>query len=209
MVRASTSELAFTMMRAGRPASACPVSRAILASIPSCSVNGAGGSTTDSHVKIHWQRGDDDLSNVLMRFDSPPDMRGSALLLLEKPGRNDMFMYLPELKRVRRVTGPALSGGMFGTDFTYAQFERLQGVARDLTVERLPDAEIDGTTVWVLGYEPADDPEFVYVKSYVDPAHCVPLKTEFFERGERLRKVLEVDADAVVEADGLHVPRRW
>jgi len=169
-------------------------------------VNGKAGMTTDSHIKIHWQMGEDQLSNVLLRFDAPADMRGSALLLIEKPGRNDMFMYLPELKRVRRVTGPSLSGGMFGTDFTYAQFERLQGVARDLEVTRMPDAEIDGTPVRVLAHEPADDPEFDYVLSYIDAERCVPLKTEFFESGRHLRKVLETDPASVRQVDGLWIP---
>jgi hypothetical protein len=171
-------------------------------------VNGKSGATTDSHVKIHWQMGEDQRSKVLLRFDAPPDMRGSALLLIEKPGRNDMFMYLPELKRVRRVTGPSLSGGMFGTDFTYSQFERLQGVARDLKVTRMPDTDLDGTPVHVLAHEPADDPEFDYVLSYVGAEHCIPLKTEFFENGRHLRKVLEVDPASVREVDGLWIPHK-
>lgn len=171
-------------------------------------VNGRAGQTTSSHVKIHWQQSEEQLSKVLLRFDAPPDMRGSALLLIEKPKRNDMFMYLPELRRVRRVTGPALSGGMFGTDFTYSQFERLQGVARDLSVERLPDEQLDGKTMHVLGHEPADDPEFEYVKSYVEPERCVPMKTEFFESGKRLRKVLTSDPEQVKAVGKNWIPHR-
>lgn len=172
-------------------------------------VNDVGGATTDSEVKIFWQQSpEDQLSKVLLRFDAPLDMRGSALLLIEKPGRNDMFMYLPELRRVRRVTGPTLSGGMFGTDFTYSQFERLQGVARDLTVERLADAKVGDRPVWVLAHTPADDPEFEYVKSYVTPDDCVPLRTEFFERERRLRKVLEADPAHVKPVGGHHIPHR-
>jgi len=169
-------------------------------------VHGRGDLTTESRVKIHWQMDEEQRSNVLLRFEQPPDMRDSALLLLEKPGRNDMFMYLPELKRVRRVTGPALSGGMFGTDFTYSQFERLQGVARDVSVEREPDGEVDGRTTWVLSHVPADDPEFVRVVSHVDPERCVPLRTEFFESGPRLRKVLVAEEPGLRQADGLWVP---
>lgn len=172
-------------------------------------VNGPAGATTESHVKIHWQQSEKTrLSNVLLRFDAPLDMRGSALLLLEKPDRNDMFMYLPELKRVRRVTGPALSGGMFGTDFTYSQFERLQGVARDLKVERLADGEVDGQPVYVLAHTPADDPEFEYVKSYVDPEHCVPVRTEFYESGRRLRKVLTAEPEHVRQVGESWIPHR-
>ena len=171
-------------------------------------VIGKGGMTSDSKLKIHWQMGDDQLSKVVLRFEQPLDMRGSALLLIEKPGRNDMFMYLPELKRTRRVTGPSLSGGMFGSDFTYSQFERLQGVARDVSVSRMPDAEVDGTPVYVLAHEPADDPEFDYVLSYIDQKRCVPLKTEFFENGRSLRKVLEADPAGVSQVGEQWIPRR-
>jgi len=166
------------------------------------------GATTESHIKIYWQQDEDRLSKVMLRFDEPPDMRGSALLLLEQPGRNDMFMYLPELKRVRRVTGPALSGGMFGTDFTYSQFERLQGVARDLVVERLEDETLGGEPLHVLAHTPADDPEFEYVKSYVEPERCLPMRTEFFEPGRHLRKVLTVDPARIERIDGHWIPRR-
>jgi len=171
-------------------------------------VNGKAGVTTDSRVKIHWQKGEDGLSNVLLRFEAPEDMRGSALLLVEKPERNDMFMYLPELKRVRRVTGPALSGGMFGTDFTYAQFERLQGVSRDVKVERLPDEELEGRAVHVLAHTPADDPEFEYVTSYVDPERCLPLRTEFYESGRRLRKVLDATEAGITRVGDQWIPHR-
>jgi len=171
-------------------------------------VNGKGGAVTESQVKIYWQKDEDQLSKVLLRFDAPADMRDSALLLIEKPGRNDMFMYLPELKRVRRVTGPSLSGGMFGTDFTYAQFERLQGIARDLQVERLPDGELEGRRVHVLGHTPADDPEFVRVVSYVDPERCLPLRTEFFETPDRLRKVLETDEAGIRQVGSQWIPHR-
>ncbi len=172
-------------------------------------VNGPGGATTDSNVKIHWQQdAKTELSRVHLRFEAPLDMRGSALLLLEKPGRNDMFMYLPELKRVRRVTGPALSGGMFGTDFTYSQFERLQGVARDIEVVRLADGEFEGSPVYVLGHTPADDPEFDYVESYVDPERCVPMRTEFFEANRKLRKVLKAEPAHVKQVGSHWIPHR-
>lgn len=196
--------------------SADEIQQCVRANLPSRSsiqevafrVNGKAGATTNSRVKIYWQKGDDGFSNVLLSFEAPADMRGSALLLVEKPERNDMFMYLPELKRVRRVTGPALSGGMFGTDFTFAQFERLQGVSRDLKVERLPDAELDGRTVHVLANTPADDPEFEYVKSYVDRERCLPLRTEFYESGRRLRKVLDTVESGITRVGDQWIPHR-
>ena len=50
-----------------------------------------------------------------------------GVLLLEKKDRMpDQFMYLPELRKVRRVTKRSVAGSMFGTDFSYEDFERFQ-----------------------------------------------------------------------------------
>jgi hypothetical protein len=77
------------------------------------------GSARVSNATIYWQKFGED-SKVLIRFSAPEDLRGSALLMLQKGERADMFMYLPELRKVRRLTKRSVSGSMFGTDFSYA-----------------------------------------------------------------------------------------
>jgi hypothetical protein len=168
------------------------------------------GGVSESKTKLYWKKGDDGFSRVLLRFSAPPDMRGSALLLIEKDDRNDMFMYLPELKRVRRVTGHMMGGSMFGTDFTYEQFERLQGLAEDVSSERLPDVQLDGKTAYVVSHLPDQEEgsDFEKVVAYVDSTTCVPLKVEFFEKGERLRKLLTTDPSQITKEGESWIPRR-
>ena len=36
-----------------------------------------------SRAKMYWQRDEDNLSKVLMRFEDPPNLRDSAVLMLE------------------------------------------------------------------------------------------------------------------------------
>jgi hypothetical protein len=166
------------------------------------------GATTESRATIHWKRFDNDLSRVHLRFSDPPDLRGSALLLIEKEGHNDMFMYLPELKKVRRVTGHMISGSMFGTDFSYEQFERLQGMAGDVVSQRLADAEEQGRAVFVVAHTPnQQESQFEKVVSYIDKETCVPLRTDYFERAARLRKVLSADASKVEKSGDAWIPR--
>jgi hypothetical protein len=159
------------------------------------------GSVTEMRSKIFWQEDEDEHSRVLMRFDDPPDMRGSALLLLEQDGRNDMFMYLPELRRVRRITSHMMQGSLFGTDFTYEDFERLQGMSENATSERLPDAEAAGRPAYAIRYTPAPDSEseYTHMISYVDKETCVATRLELYEAGERLRKVLEADPGSLTQ----------
>ena len=89
------------------------------------------GAITSSRAKLYWKRFPDDRSKVLMKFFKPAELRGAGLLMIEKAGRNDMMLYLPELGRVKRVTKHMNSSSVFGTDFSYEEFERIQGIASE------------------------------------------------------------------------------
>jgi hypothetical protein len=121
-----------------------------------------------------------------------------------------MFVYLPDIDRVRRVTSRMLSGSMFGSDFTYEDFSQLQGMAVSGRSERLPDSTLDGVAVHVVSHYPDDGSGSAYarVTSYIEVDRCLPLKQEMFEDGDRLRKVMTADRDSVYEENGVRVPRK-
>jgi hypothetical protein len=162
------------------------------------------GDASESVATLHWKLFDEGLSKVLLRFSRPLDMRGAGVLLIEKKGRRpDTFLYLPELKSVRRVSSSAASSSLFGTDFSYEDFERLVGMAADFARERKDDSEIDGRAVYVVDARP--DPEsgsgYERVVTFVDKETCVPLRTESYEPGGELRKLLTADT-AEIEREG-------
>jgi len=166
------------------------------------------GSARVFNAAIYWQKFGDD-SKALIRVSAPEDLRGSALLLIQKGERADMFMYLPELRRVRRVTKHSVSGSMFGTDFSYEDFERLQGFATDGQAKRLPDQEVEGRKVFVVEGRPARGAESAYerIVSFVDQESCIPIHTELYEEGERLRKVIVMPSEKVTREAESWVPR--
>ena len=77
-----------------------------------------------------------------------------------------------------------------------------------MTEERLSDSEIDGRSVYVLVTRPAASAESAYAKvlSYVDKQTCVVIKSESFESGDRLRKVLTARPSQMLEEGGIHAP---
>ncbi len=167
------------------------------------------GARNTMDAKIYWEKDDEGRSRLLLRFSDPPDMRNSALLMLQRDGGNDLFMYLPALKKTRRVTSRMVGGSMFGTDFSYEEFERLVGMAEDVGGALLPDGRVGDRPVWVVDHslDPASTSGYERVRSYVDQERCVTLKIEYFEKGERLRKVMEVDPERVAKEGGSWVPR--
>ncbi len=169
------------------------------------------GSVNESRATIHWKRFEGDKSRVLIRFSAPPDLRKAAVLMLDrKPGQRDMFLYLPALDRVKRITSRMMSGSMFGTDFTYEEFERFQDYAPTARATRLPDADHDGGPVYVIESRPTEDEVSSYTRivEYVDPETCVRLKSELFERGDRLRKVATSVRADLARAGDLDYARR-
>lgn len=172
------------------------------------------GSVTQTRARIYWKKFDE-LSKVLVRLSDPPEMRGAAILMLETEGDrdNDILMFLPELNRVKRVTGHMMSGSMFGTDFSYEDFESLQGLSNDDFERSLaPPAELGGRPVYVIQAVARKDveepPTYERTLTYVDQEWCVPLKVEFFERGDEPRKRLETDPSQVKQAGSRHVAHR-
>jgi hypothetical protein len=168
------------------------------------------GSVTEKSGTLTWKKFDDGLSRVVLRFHYPNDLRGSAVLLIGKKEKlPDMFMCLPALQKVRRVTTRMVSSSMFGTDFSYEDFQRLQGYSQSLTSRRLEDAVVDGRPVYVVERTLAADSGSAYerIVDYVDRETCVALKTESHETGGRLRKALIADPAKLERIGGLWVPR--
>jgi hypothetical protein len=201
--------LLFAWLAAG-PASGERSLDEISIQVLSMTAHDRAGAVTTTRAKVFWREFEDGYSRVLMRLSDPPDMRGAALLMIEKEKGNDTFMYLPELKRVKRISGRMMSGSMFGTDFSYDDFQAMNRLGENARSE-----ELDGRPVHVVASfpqpdpeEPDEEPSYVKMLSYVDQERCVPLRIDFFERGERLRKQLSTDPASIEKMGDVQVARK-
>lgn len=156
----------------------------------------------DTYVK----RADDSTTRVLMHFTEPVDIRGARFLIVENQPQNDMYMYMPGLFKVRKITSKRISSSVLGTDFSYEDYERLHGVFSDQRAERADDALLDGRPVYVIHSYPADDSGYNRITTYIDTETCVTLRSELFEKGDQLRKVLAVEPADIKPAGNIHVP---
>jgi len=134
---------------------------------------------------------------ILARFTEPEELQGAAFLFIERKDANELVVRSEELEKVKRVTGREMLGSIAGTDLTYEDFERLTALNRPSSPKRLPDAEIDGRPAFALESRPAEPEASAYerVTHYVDRATCLVLRVELYEKGGRLRKVVEAQPD--------------
>ncbi|MGI9590791.1 MAG: outer membrane lipoprotein-sorting protein [Myxococcota bacterium] len=166
------------------------------------------GGERELEAQMHWKRFPRGLPRVHIRVEAPIDMRGSAYLLIEEEqGRESaMYVYLPTVQRVRRITARTMSDQLWGTDFSYDDIRQLQWISEEAAPERLPDQEVAGRNVYVLSLKhgPEENSSYERIVAFVDHDTCVSLKLEFYERGDQPRKVLRADPASLFKEG-----RRW
>ncbi|MCB9488180.1 MAG: outer membrane lipoprotein-sorting protein [Deltaproteobacteria bacterium] len=136
-----------------------------------------------------------DLSKTVITFEEPADVRGTKFLVIENEGRDDdQMLYLPALKKTRRIASSQRSGSFMGSDFSYADLSTRDSDEGKHT--RLADEAIDGVEFYVVETVPTDaDSEYSRVKYWVRKDNFVVTKGEFYEKGasDKLLKIMTGD----------------
>jgi hypothetical protein len=167
----------------------------------------------ESAADLSWKRFEDGGSRALVRLTAPPRKTGLALLAEEKADntlRQDVTVYLPELRIVRRISGAALSGSMFGTNFSYDDFVQLQGMLHKRSVNRLADETVNERPAYVLETVPQHpDSRYTRIITSIDHAWCVAVQLRFYGEEDVLLKELVVDPESVHEVGGRWIPHAF
>jgi hypothetical protein len=122
----------------------------------------------------------DGKNRALSRFSAPPGVAGVAVLTVESEQGDDISMYLPKLRRVRKVAKSDRGKAFMDTDFSYADIGSM-GV-RDEDVKRLADARVDGRDCYVLEGMGSEDSGYGKVQMFIDKATSVPMKVDYADR---------------------------
>ena len=99
---------------------------------------------------------------MLALFDEPDDILGSRLLFLEKESENEIYLYMPALFKVRRITSDRISSSMYGMDFSYEDFQFMYNMMATAVTEQRPDAMINGKPMYVFSIAPAQGKKSLY-----------------------------------------------
>jgi hypothetical protein len=125
---------------------------------------------------------------ILTVLLAPGDVRGTALLVQEQPGKPDNeWVYLPSLRRVRKVVPVDEFDSFLGTEFTYSDLGFVELDRRSATV-RGPNS-VDGREVYTLEEVPADQSTFKRIVTSLLKDGAQPLKREYYDPAGRLWKV--------------------
>lgn len=66
-----------------------------------------------------------DVNKTLIRFTAPPDVKGTSLLIYDYEDKDDdMWIYMPALRKVRRIVSSEKGKSFMGSEFTNADMSR-------------------------------------------------------------------------------------
>ena len=136
-------------------------------------------------------QGDGDKSLTI--FDRPPDVKGTAFLSFSHPvGADDQWLYLPALKRVKRIASRNKSGPFMGSEFAYEDLSSFE--VEKYTHRYLGDETLDGEACFVVEQTPVDsDSGYTRRVVWLDQAEYRLQKADFYDRKNSLLKTLRVE----------------
>ncbi|ETX07271.1 MAG: membrane protein [Candidatus Entotheonella gemina] len=135
---------------------------------------------------------DNDGDKGFVIFQQPRDVKGTALLThthVAKP--DDQWLYLPALKRVKRISSVNKSGPFVGSEFAYEDMAS-QEVAK-YTYRYLRDEPCGDLTCFVVERYPVyKHSGYTRQITWIDQAEYRVQKVEFYDRKEALLKTLRL-----------------
>jgi outer membrane lipoprotein-sorting protein len=143
---------------------------------------------------IDWiSRKDGDVVRSVVRFRAPADVAGTAFLLVQRGASADeQYVYLPALRRVRRILGRERQGSFMGSDVSYADLERRDPSAA--VYRQRGDETVGGHACYVIESTPkpgreADHP-YAKIVMWIRKSDHVALRIQFMDAQGRLEKTL-------------------
>lgn len=152
----------------------------------------AQGQETERKMRTKTLEIQDDGDKGLTIFDQPRDVSGTAFLNFSHALEPDeQWMYLPALKRVKRISSRNKSGPFMGSEFSFEDMSSFE--IEKYTFKYLRDETYEGREVYILQQVPVDKHSgYTRQLVWVDKERYIALKIEFYDRKDSLLKTLHL-----------------
>ena len=148
-------------------------------------------SRRELHLKVIEIDGDGD--RTVFVFDRPRDVKGTAFLVhAHKHEPDEQWLYLPALKRVKRISSSKQSGSFMGSEFSYEDMgatEVEKYTHRLLRTEPCGDLECTVSERIPVGRDSGYSRQLVWL----DREELRTMQVQFFDRGDAHLKTLVVE----------------
>ena len=146
----------------------------------------AHGSKVSRSLKGETLEGSDSDGKSLLEFISPADVKGTKLLTHSHKTKDDeQWLFLPSLKRKKRISGGARSGSFMGSEFSFEDLSN--GSVEKFNFDLLSESE----SQWVLKRVSKKRSGYSKQVMKISKKYSNPVEVEYYNRRGDLLKVAE------------------
>ena len=132
-------------------------------------------------------------TKMMIRFLAPADVKGTSLLVYDYDNQSDhQWIYMPALRKVRRILSAEKGKNFMGSEFTNADMGKLN--LTDYIYTKLGIVDFDGKKCWQIEAKCKNEAVkqengFTKKISYIDQSTYVTCKIEYYDFSEQLHRV--------------------
>jgi hypothetical protein len=169
------------------------------------STRSRGGSSMTRSMQITRKQSAEP-GKALVRFTDPADIRKTSILILEnRNASDDLYVYLPGLRRTKHLSSSQRGDAFFGTDLSYEDVEPKR--AEDYHASWIGAGGHEGQPCLLIEIvaRPEIDTAYDKMVSCIEAERAIILWTDFYERG-KVSKRLEVELADIRSVAGRFIP---
>lgn len=154
------------------------------------------GGERNRELVIRMKKYPEDRAKSVVFFQYPPDVKGVGMLQWTDPqGKDEQWLYLPELRKVRQISGAAKRESFVGTDFSYEDLaivtQILDWTSSEARSAALRDEERDGQNFHVVEFVPTGkEVSYAKILIWLRAADLVILRYEMLDASGQPVKLL-------------------
>ena len=148
------------------------------------------GEESSRYIRLRTLEVDGDGDKSMSVFDRPRDVKGTAFLsFTHKAGSDDQWLYLPALKRVKRISSRNKSGSFMGSEFAYEDISSQE--VEKYTYKYIKDEPCGDVDCFVIERDPVDELSgYTRQVAWINKKEYRPEKVDFYDRKNSLLKTL-------------------
>ncbi len=165
----------------------------------SMEITNSRGATKERSI-IQIRKIEEGIEKKLMFFTSPSDVKNTGFLSISYPSdkEDDQMIYLPALKKVKRIASTNKNDSFMGSDFTYDDMGARNPNKDTHTI--IQEEVVDNIECYVVQSIPiVEDGEITKTLSWIAKEGSFGLKKEFYQ-GNTLVKTLVINETEVIDS---------
>ena len=153
---------------------------------------------------------ENNLTKTITLFLEPASVRNTRFLIVENEGRaDDQWIYLPSLRKIKRIAAGDKGSSFMGSDFSYSDMGSSGSSIDDSTQTILKEENYNGRNCYVIESIPhaGTDNNYGRYVTWVDKISWITVKVEFYSKNGQTQ-IKELNSEEIVKENGHWISKK-